>query len=159
MRSLHLTCSIILSLATIASAEDIAYRKTKLADVKGKQANVDLIFSDVKKSLIVDVAGNHTLEAIPYAKIDKLSYEFSKQHRIKQGAIVMIASLGAGAVVMLTKSKSHWLTIEYRSENTPKTLVLRMDKSEYKKIIATAKTATGKDVEFSQGIKRELTLK
>src|SRR5713101_6711563 len=47
---------MILSLGGIATAEDVAYRKTKIADVKGKQANVNLIFSDTKKSIIVSVA-------------------------------------------------------------------------------------------------------
>lgn len=148
MKSLRLACGIILSMASFAATENVAYRKTKLADVKGKQANVDLIFSDAKQSMIVNVAAGHTIADIPYGSIDKLSYEFSKHHRIKQGAIVMLASLGAGAVVMLTKSKNHWLTIEYHAENVPKTLILKMDKGEYKRILATAKTATGKDVEF-----------
>ena len=58
----------------------------------------------------------------------------------------MIASLGAGAIVMLTKSKSHWFTIEYHEENAPKTLVLRLDKSEYKQVLKVATTSTGKDV-------------
>src|SRR5689334_9541653 len=146
---------MILCLASVVSAEDIAYRKTKLADVKGKHSNADLLFSDARKSMVVNVATGLTVAEIPYDSIDKLSYEFSKQHRIKQGAIVMVASLGAGAVVMLTKSKSHWLTIEYHAENVPKTLVLRMDKSEYKKILTTAQTTTGKNVEFINDAKME----
>ena len=129
-----------------AGNREISFHKSKLADVKGKQANIDLIFSDPKESIIVNVAAGHTIASIPYAATDKLSYEYSKHHRIKQGAIVMVASLGAGAIVMLTSSKSHWLTIEYHEENAPKTLVLRMDKSEYQKILKTAKTATGKDI-------------
>lgn len=58
----------------------------------------------------------------------------------------MVASLGAGAIVMLTKSKSHWLTFEYHEENAAKTLVLRMDKSDYKKILKVASAQTGKQV-------------
>ena len=60
----------------------------------------------------------------------------------------MVASLGAGAIVMLTKSKSHWLYIDFREQNAPKSVVLRMDKNEYKKIFEAVKTHTGKDVEF-----------
>lgn len=137
---------VVPATARAASTREVAFRKTKLADVKGKQADADLIFSDPKGSILVNVADGHSIAIIPYAAVDKLYYEFSKHHRIKQGAIVMVASLGAGAIVMLTKSKSHWLTIEYHEDNSPKTLVLRMDKSEYKHILKSAKMATGKDV-------------
>ena len=60
----------------------------------------------------------------------------------------MVASLGAGAIVMLTQSKSHWLYIEYHEQNAPKTLVLRMDKSDYKNILEAVATHTGKQVEM-----------
>ena len=60
----------------------------------------------------------------------------------------MVASLGAGAIVMLTKSKSHWLYIDYHEQNVPKSVVLRMDKSDYKKIFEAVKTHTGKEVEM-----------
>ena len=40
----------------------------------------------------------------------------------------MVASLGAGAIVMLTKPKSHWLYIDFHEQNAPKSVVLRMDK-------------------------------
>jgi hypothetical protein len=60
----------------------------------------------------------------------------------------MVASLGAGAIVMLTKSKSHWLYIDYHEQNMPKSVVLRMDKGDYKKIFEAVKTHTGKEVEM-----------
>jgi len=49
---------------------------------------------------------------------------------------------------MFTKSKSHWLYIDYHEQNVPKSVVLRMDKNEYKKIFEADKTHTGKEVEF-----------
>jgi hypothetical protein len=85
---------------------------------------------------------------IPYDQLDKFSYEYTKKHRITQGAVVMVASLGAGAIVMLTKSKSHWLYIDFHEQAVPKSLVLRMDKKEYKNIFDAVKTHTGKEVEF-----------
>ena len=60
----------------------------------------------------------------------------------------MVASLGAGAIVMMTKSKSHWLYIDYHEQDVPKSVVLRMDKNEYKKIFDAVKAHTGKEVEF-----------
>src|SRR6266403_1083177 len=53
----------------------------------------------------------------------------------------------AGAIVMLTKSKSHWLYIDFHEQNAPKSVVLRMDKNNYKNICASVKTHTGKEVQ------------
>lgn len=48
---------------------------------------------------------------------------------------------------MMTKSKSHWLYIDYHEQNAPKVVVLRMDKHEYKKIVAAVPAHTGKEVQ------------
>lgn len=144
------TISILLVIFVVGSlifAEDTDFRGVKLADAKGKQADADLIFHDTGKDLVVRVADRDVV-TIPYDELDKFTYEYTKKHRITQGAIVMVASLGAGAVVMMTKSKSHWLYIDYHEQNAPKTVVLRMDKHEYKKIVAAVPAHTGKEVQF-----------
>jgi hypothetical protein len=138
---------VLTVLGTLSSGEETAFNGVKLADAKGKQAEARLIFSDNNKNLVVQVADRNTV-TIPYEQLDKFSYEYTKKHRITQGAIVMVASLGAGAIVMLTKSKSHWLYIDFHEQSAPKTLVLRMDKNEYKKIFEAVKLHTGKEVEF-----------
>jgi hypothetical protein len=67
---------------------------------------------------------------------------------VTQGAVVMVASLGAGAIVMLTKSKSHWLYVDFHEQAAAKSVVLRMDKGQYKAILEAVKTHTGKEVEL-----------
>jgi len=129
------------------SAEEVVFNRVKLADAKGKQTDARLIFSDTNKALLIKVADRDVV-SVPYSQIDKFSYEYTKKHRITQGAIVMVASVGAGAIVMLTKSKSHWLHIDFREQDIPKTIVLRMDKNEYKKILEAVKNHTGKEVEL-----------
>jgi hypothetical protein len=119
----------------------------KVTDAKGKQTDARLILSDSNKNLVIKVADRDFL-TVPYDALDKFSYEYTKKHRITQGAIVMVASLGAGAIVMLTKSKSHWLYIDFHEQNTSKNIVLRMDKNDYKQIIDAVKTHTGKEVEY-----------
>ena len=138
---------IALSLTTITAAEDNAFGGVKLADVKGQQADARLIFSDSNRNLVIRVA-DRDFVAIPYDQLDRVSYEYTKKHRITQGAIVMAASLGAGAIVMLTKSKSHWLYIDFHEQDAAKNIVLRMDKGEYKKVLEAVKVHTGKEVEF-----------
>lgn len=128
-------------------AEEASFNRCKLADAKGKQTDARLVFSDNDKALTVSVSDRNVV-AIPYENLDKVSYEYTKKHRVTQGAIVMVASLGAGAIVMLTQSKSHWLYIDYREQNVPKSLVLRMDKNEYEKIFDAVKAHTGRDVQL-----------
>jgi hypothetical protein len=139
-----------LAVANVSLAEETNY-KVKLADAKGKQADANMILSDNNKNLVVRVADRDAV-IIPYDQLDKFSYEYTKKHRITQGAIVMVASLGAGAIVMLTKSKSHWLYIDFHEQNAPKSMVLRMDKGDYKNICASLKTHTGKEV---QGLEQD----
>jgi hypothetical protein len=141
-------CALVTALAVgnLSFADQTAFN-VKLADAKGKQAEARLIFSDDNKNLAIPLA-DRDLVAVPYEQLDKFSYEYTKKHRITQGAVVMVASLGAGAIVMLTKSKSHWLYIDYHEQNIPKSVVLRMDKNNYKKIFEAVKTHTGKEVEF-----------
>lgn len=138
---------VVLMAINLSLAEETAFRGVKLADAKGKQADASLIFSDNNKNIVVRVS-DHDLATVPYDQIDKFSYEYTKKHRITQGAIVMIASLGVGAIVMLTKSKSHWLYIDFHEQSVPKTIVLRMDKKEYKSIFEAVKSHTGKEVQF-----------
>lgn len=135
----------------IALADDASF-SVKLADAKGQQSNATLILSDSNKNVVVRVA-DQPLATIPYDQVDKFSYEYTKKHRITQGAIVMIASLGVGAVVMLTKSKSHWLYIDYHDQTGAKTVVLRLDKHDYNTILDAVKTHTGKDVEMLGEVK------
>lgn len=138
---------VALVTANLSAAEETAFNGVKLADAKGKQADARLIFSDNNKNLVVRVA-DRDFVTVPYSQLDKFSYEYTKKHRITQGAVVMVASLGAGAIVMLTKSKSHWLYVDFHEQDVPKSIVLRMDKHEYQKIFEAVKTHTGKEVEF-----------
>jgi hypothetical protein len=47
---------------------------------------------------------------------------------------------------MATKTKSHWLGIEYRDGDGEQSTVLRLDKSEYQSVIAALEAKSGKPV-------------
>src|SRR6202162_2068232 len=146
MKRLISVLLIALVAINLCLAEEAAFSGVKLADARGKQVDARLIFSDTNKNLVVRVA-ERDLVTVPYDRLDKFSYEYTKKHRVTQGAIVMVASLGAGAIVMLTKSKSHWLYINFHEQTAPKSVVLRMDKHDYKNICDAVKKHTGKEVE------------
>lgn len=152
----RILCALLIALTVnTAGFADDALFKVKLADPKGAQTNADLIFSDANKNLVVRVA-DRDVATILYDQVDKFSYEYTKKHRVTQGAIVMVASIGVGAVVMLTKSKSHWLYIDYHDQNASKsTVVLRLDKNNYKTILDAVKTHTSKDVDMLGEVKHK----
>jgi len=146
--------AVLILMTCFGYAEETSFNGCKLADAKGKQTDARLIFSDNNKNVVIRMSDRDLL-TIPYDNLDKFSYEYTKKHRVTEGAIVMVASLGAGAIVMMTQSKSHWLYIDYREQDVPKSLVLRMDKNEYKKIFDAIRTHTGKQVELLGNEKRE----
>lgn len=127
------------------SPSDVMFGNVKLTDPKGKLADAKLVFSDANKSIVIRVA-DRDVATIPYANIDKLSYEYTKKHRITSGAIVMVFSLGAGAIVMLTKSKSNWFYIDYHDKESKELIVLRLEKKDLQTIFQAAKDHTGKEV-------------
>jgi hypothetical protein len=124
---------------------DVTFGNVKLADPKGRLTGAALIFSDSTKSVLVRVSGRD-VASIPYANVDKLSYEYTKKHRITSGAIVMVFSLGAGAVVMLTKSKSNWFYIDYHDKDSKELIVLKLEKKDLPTIFQAAKDHAGKEV-------------
>ena len=127
-------------------AQETSFGRVEVPDAKGRQVKAVLTFSDDHKAVEVQPTKGASI-SIPYGEIDKFSYEYTKKHRINEESIFS-AAVGVGAIVMLTKSKSHWLYIDYHEQNVPKTLVLRMDKNEYQKIFEAIKTHAGKEVEF-----------
>src|SRR3954470_11247491 len=129
----------------LGGAEETSFRRVKVPDAKGKPVSAVLTFSDQQQAVQVHpVKGRGLL--IPYRQIDKFSYEYTRRHRITEKTIAT-APLGVGALAMLTRSRSHWLEIDYFDQNVRKTYVLRMDKQEYLRILEAVKSHTGKDAE------------
>jgi len=125
---------------------ETSFERIKVPDAKGKQINATITFSDKNKAIVIrPIKGN--LVTIPYAEIDRCAYEYTKRHRVTGGSIAT-APIGVGAVVMLTKSKSHWLEIDYQEDDIRKTYLIRMDKHDYLRILEALKTHTGKDAEI-----------
>ena len=135
---------VIFLVVTLGFAEETSFNRVTAPDSKGKLSKAVLTFSDEHKAVEVQTAKG-TLVSIPYSEIDKFSYEYTKKRRINEESI--LAAPVGGAIVMLTKSKSHWLHIHYHAGNVPKSYVLRMDKHEYIRILDAVKAHTGKDTE------------
>jgi hypothetical protein len=132
-------------------AQDVTFKKTMYSSVKQPtEVEVNLLITDskilIKSKKVSKNVPMIDLE-IPYSSIDSMSYELASRHRVSEGAAVAAGiSLGAGAILMGTKTKSYWLTIEYHEGDSNQSPVLHLDKSEYKGVIATLETKTGKHI-------------
>jgi hypothetical protein len=145
-----LSLGLILGLVPACLAEDVTFIKSGFSSPKRRDdIPVNLSITD-SKILIKSKKVSKKLEAIdmqiPYSSIDAISYELSSRHRVSEGAAVMVLSMGTGAVLMATKTKSHWLAIAYHDGDAKETTVLRLDKSEYKNVIVALEARTGKKV-------------
>ena len=141
---------LILVAANLGLADETSFSRVKVPNLKGKQTQAVLTFSDNDKAVEVRPLKGDPVN-IPYAQIDKCSYEFTKKHRIKTGAIVFFTvSMPAGAIIMATKARSHWLEIDYHEPDAPapKVFVLRMHKRDYIRILEALKAHTGLDAEI-----------
>lgn len=126
-------------------ANDVSFQRIRVPDSKGRQVKATLTFSDGSKEIEIHPAKGDAV-TIPYGEIDRCAYEYTKRHPIT-GRNIATAPLGIGAIRMITKSKSHWLEIDYAEQNIRKTYVLRMDKHNYMRILNAVETHTGKDPE------------
>ena len=132
--------------ASLCCAEETSFRHVKVPDAKGRQINSVLTFSDSRQTIEIQPEKGDVV-SIPYAAIEKFSYEFSKRHRINEKTIAS-APIVVGAIFMLTKSRTHWLEIDYRRDELTKACVVRMDKKNYIHILDAIKAHTGKDPEI-----------
>ena len=139
---------LMLSLALTGFADSASFKKTKLEIIeKNKQKFIDVeLRIEEKKVVVVEKKHSSVRVEIPYSQIKNINYEMAKRRRIGEGAAVAALSLGAGAILMLTKTKSHWLTIEHEEGGELKETAFRLHKDEYGPVIATLEESSGKPV-------------
>ena len=116
-----------------AVASDVSFNRIKVPNADGKRIKSVLTFSDTDHAIEVHpIKGKGNPVKIPYAEISKCSYEFTMQW-----------------------DQTHWLEIHYTHDQIPKTLVLRMDRHNYLRILDAVKTHTGQDAEvLGNAVKR-----
>jgi hypothetical protein len=79
-------------------------------------------------------------------QVTGLSYGSEAHHRIGTGVAVAFLSLGAGAILMATKSKKHFIGINWDADGVKGGIAMRVDKGEYRGLIASLEGVTGKSV-------------
>jgi hypothetical protein len=156
MRNPILSLTLILYSVPAGLAQDVTFNKTRYSSVKHlNETYVDLSMTDSKiliKSKKVSKKVSAINTEIPYSSIDSMSYELATRHRVREAAALapsnpFIVLTGPPALfVMTTKTKSYWLEIDHGDGEAKQSTVLRLDKSEYRKVIASLEAKTGKHV-------------
>ena len=151
------TCVCVLTTLSIpVDAAPIIFKKvdtftTEGSEEKKHDARLELD-PDTRLVRIVDEkngADKMIYASIPYDAITALSYSRSAHPRAKSGIALGVASLGIGLLVgFLAKGKKHWFTIEFEgvAKHPENYHYLRLDKGNYRQIMAAMGAATGLDV-------------
>lgn len=135
----------VMLFSVAAAAEETIFRDVQFPSAKGELANATLRFSDDDKMVEVRVSDGRVL-TVQYSQVDTMSYEYTKKHRLKQAVALGMLSPATGVIIAFTKSKNHWLEIDFYDQDKPRALVLKLDKRNYQKVCDAAKAHTGKDV-------------
>ena len=138
----------LFSLAMIIHAEDRAFYVITLVSVKeARDIPIELALADSGMTITGRKGSSVRLE-IPYSSISALQYEAVARRRYMSGAGVAALSPVTGAIIMSTKSSTHWLTVAYTEGGENKSAVLHLDKNNYQDVIDATKQKSGKTVEF-----------
>ena len=147
MRIVSLAIFLCLVSGTLSEGGQVAFNKLDYFEsVEGKEKKRDarLILDSNERAAIIaeEKKGNPVYVTVPYEKITKIVYERSAHRRYKSGVLLT-------PWLLLTKGKKHWLTIEFENiEEYPLGYVYaRMDKKNYRRILAALEAVVGIEIE------------
>ena len=111
---------------------------------KGEAAKGAVYFDATAKTIEFREKKAGTDFSIPYGSVKSMLYERASKPRYAEGILIAWP-------LLLTKSKKHYLTIQYADGNgAGKYAILHLDKSNYQDLLATAEAQTGKRVDRSE---------
>ena len=104
-------------------------------------ANAHLIF-DAKEIRLVE--GKETLATIPADSVTEISYGQDVHRRVGSAIALGVISLGAGALLALSKSKKHFIGITWANGDQKGGFAMQCDKNDYRGVLAGLEGITGK---------------
>ncbi len=136
---------LVLLLASQAFAQEFAkaeyFRKAAPGQKKGEPVKGTLHVDATAKELRF-VSGNGTIEfAVKHEKIKSILYERTAKPRYAAGLLIAWP-------LLFTKSKSHYVTVQYDTEEgNPEYAIIKLDKSNYRDALAAVEAQTGKKID------------
>ncbi|MGA2482287.1 MAG: hypothetical protein ABSF92_04130 [Candidatus Acidiferrales bacterium] len=127
-----------------AQFDKVQYLKPPAAgQKKAEPVDGSLTFDAAKKELRFVGKGTPDL-TIKYDSVKSMLYEKASKPRYAEGILLAWP-------LLLTKSKKHYFTIQYSdAAGTGQYALLRLDKSNYREVLAKAEADTGKKVDRSE---------
>jgi hypothetical protein len=111
---------------------------------KGDTYKGTLKFDSTDKEVQFVSKGGSVPLRVKYEVIKSMLYERSAKPRYALGLLVAWP-------LLFTKSKKHWLTIQYTDPTgTGQFALLRLDKGNYREVLASAEAETGKKLERTE---------
>jgi hypothetical protein len=140
--SLVLAASLALPAQSVTA--EVVFGKTKqvvASGTKSEQREVNFVVTDDKQLVIREKSKKATpLVAIRFDEITALNYERSKHPRAKTAIFI-------SPMFLMSSGKKHWLTIQYTKAEKADFVLLRLDKDEYQRVLATLEAQTGRKIE------------
>jgi len=144
MKRLLLGAVVVLSGSVLLRADtfkDVKYFYKAVGNEKAEQIDGALkIDSDAQ---MIQFRCKKTVLEVPSSAVTNLIYERAAKPRYAVGVLVAWPFL-------FTKSKQHYLTIQYTDQEAAKYALFKLDKGNYREILAAVEAATGKQVQRSE---------
>lgn len=112
--------------------------------------SVQNIKAGAKAHLYIDsdqirlVEGNTTLATIPATDVTEISYGQDVHRRVGAAIGLATVSLGIGALMLLAKSKKHFVGLTWASSDHKGGFAMQCDKNDYRGVLAGLEGITGK---------------
>ncbi len=134
--------SMLIPLSVFAGDNDykVKYDGGSLADLKTGD-EVKLVLDQEK---IRFVKNGKELVVIPASAVTEISYGQDVHRRVGSAVALGVVSLGAGALLALSKSKKHFVGLTWADGDKKGGLAMQCDKNEYRGILAGLEGLTGK---------------
>lgn len=132
--------SVLMFGADAQNGYKVTYDGGSLGDVKAG-SGMKLVVSG---SAITFVKDKQQLVSIPPSAVTEISYGQDVHRRVGTAVAVGVFTLGAGALVALSKSKKHYVGLTWADGDKKGGLAIQCDKNDYRGILAALEGVTGK---------------
>jgi hypothetical protein len=142
MRIIPRAAGLALALLSVLCAQDAIFERSAWMGASGvKTTPVDLIVSNTGVTIQSKDKTPSVILDLPYSSINNLGYTY-----VEHGKASLFPVMGPSALFI--KGQSHWLVIDSSAGAGNRPTVLRLDKTEYREVIAALTARSGKRVEM-----------
>jgi hypothetical protein len=137
---LCVSMSVLMFAADAQNGYKVTYDGGSLGDVKAG-SGLKLV---INSSTITFVKDKQEVATVPTTAVTEISYGQDVHRRVGTAVAVGVFTLGAGALVALSKSKKHYVGLTWADGDKKGGLAIQCDKNDYRGILAALEGVTGK---------------